>query len=309
MSEQLDLILDAFLDEGPESAPAHLHAAVADEAALTQQLPDRWWRPQRGSGSWRSALAPVVVAVAITGLILVAGAGLLAIEGWLPGIIGGSQAASPNQPNAAQSPITSQATLSPAPTQRIDPQDADYSIGRHWIQVDGVRFAFDIDHRGWERYGNVHLSRSQFGPQGAEGIVYWTAYPNGQDVVACGAWQNNPPTSELATLMERIASAPGLQVLEAPSDTSLGGVAAMHISVRVTEDLGCDPGYLFSWKPKTGGALWEQTAIGDTLEVWAMKTQGRIFFVVAQTNANATDTLMTEMKRIVGSIGFEEPPA
>lgn len=246
----------------------------------------------------RSAFVSFAVAIAVVAVVAVMGAGLISVEGWRSN---GGRGSIPPAP-ASPSPYV---TMSPAPSPEILPSGSDYSIGRHSLTADGVYISFDIPKYRWEPYGTLLISKSERGPQGAEGLIYWTAYPEGQDASACGPWVNNTDTADLDVVAERIATAPGVRVTEPPSDVTVGGVPAKHLVVTVTEDRGCDPGYFFSWKAKTGGALWVKAAVGDNLRMWFMNVQDKIFFIVAQTNAEATYALGAEMEQIVGSIGFE----
>jgi hypothetical protein len=298
---QLDHALEGFLDVGPQAAPEHVHSAIAADLGATGQVRHAWsgWS---GSGDWRSAFSSVAVAVAAIVLVAVLGISLLNMG---PVPLGGDHATPTATPKRSEGTPPPGATATP----EVNWDSADYNRGRHRLEVDGIRFSFVTSTPGWEPYRTIHISKSEFGPQGAEGLVYWTAYPEGEDVWPCGPWFDEPETADLGELAHRVATAPGVEVVEAPSELlrelRFGGVQGRHLVVRVRENLGCDPGYFFSWRAKTGGALWQQANVGDTVWVWILNVDGAPFFVVAETNVEASEALTQEMLEIVSSIRFE----
>ena len=58
-----------------------------------------------------------------------------------------------------------------------------------------------------------------------------------------------------------------------------GGKPAKHVVLRVRKDLGCDPGFFFTWDASWGGAFWKETHAGDTIRVWIVDI-GRTFLVL-----------------------------
>ena len=189
--------------------------------------------------------------------------------------------------------------------------NGDYTPGRHSTTVDSTRFSFAIATSGWEPYpdgggvlGSIHLSKSISGPQGAEEMIYWAGYPNGGEHVPCGDLGGSArPTSALgvATL---VASAPGTALTTAPERVSIGGHAAYRTVVMVQAALGCDPGFFFSWTPLRGGALWTETAVGDTIRVWVVEVDGGLFFIGAVTKPDAEGS-EAEIQQIIDSIEFD----
>ena len=200
---------------------------------------------------------------------------------------------------------------SPQPTTRpgVDSNDADYSLGRHHLTTEGRPFSLEIPALGWEPYGELLIARSEAGPQGAEAIIYWTHYnwmtDHGEtEAVACGPWANQPDLS-VDRLVAQMSTDPGVDLVEASSDVTVGGRSARHLVVTVAADLGCDPGYFFNWRAQTGGALWQMSSVGDTLRVWIVDDSPEPFFIVAVTNSEASQSLEQEVEQIVGSIIFE----
>jgi hypothetical protein len=190
------------------------------------------------------------------------------------------------------------------PTPEVDPQSAAYTLGRHGLTVDGFRFSFDIRRSSWEPYRGYQISTSVRGPQGAEGVIFWAGFPDGLEADPCGLLaQDVGLTTDLVA--EAVATTPGTEVISAPSSVVLGGRPATHVVVAIREDLGCDPGYFYNWKAKTGGAMWDMSVRGDTYKVWIVDVDGRLLFVGAATHADAGTRLEQEMDELVGSIEFE----
>jgi hypothetical protein len=205
-------------------------------------------------------------------------------------------------PSASSSP-TPQATPSPV-TRVLDPDWGNVEIGRNTVSVDGTRFSFDVTDSGWEAYRRILIAKSEVGPQGAEAIVYWTTFPEGTQVVSCGPWSNAPLTT-VDELVDAVMTAPGIEVVAGPSDVSVGARPAKLLTVTVRDNLGCDPGYFFNWRAQGGGALWQMTQVGDTLRVLILRADESPFFVVGQTNADASRWLDDEVEQIMESIRFE----
>ena len=102
-----------------------------------------------------------------------------------------------------------------------------------------------------------------------------------------------------------VSTAPGIEVVSGPSDVTVGGRAAQHVVLVVLKDLGCDPGYFYTWRDRTTGALWPSTNVGDTIRVWIVEVRGTLLFIEAETTTQANAQLEHEIERIVGSIRFE----
>jgi hypothetical protein len=108
-----------------------------------------------------------------------------------------------------------------------------------------------------------------------------------------------------AVLAAAVAATSGTQLLEVPSDVTLGGHPAKYLVLRVRRDVGCDPGFFYSWKDVEGGALWDTTHVGDTIRVWIVAVDGTRLFIQAATTVEADARLRKEVKQIVESIRFE----
>jgi len=142
------------------------------------------------------------------------------------------------------------------------------------------------------------------GPQGADGIIFWTS-PDGDNADACADLLSPTVGRSAADLAAAIAAAPGTELVSGPSDVTVGGRAAKHVVLTVREDVGCDPGYFYTWQDVWWGALWPETNVGDTIRVWIVEVGGTLLFIEAETNQDASSSLVDEIEQIVGSIRFD----
>jgi hypothetical protein len=176
-----------------------------------------------------------------------------------------------------------------------------------------VRFSFKVPTNGWERFriatgkyprGPISLNKSIVGPQGAEAIIYWTSFPNGDYADPCDCLLAPSIGRSAANLAAAVSTAPGTKRLKGPSDVTLGGHPAKYVVLTVRRNVGCDPGFFYSWNDVFGGALWPTTAAGDTIRVWIVAVGGTRLFIAAATTEDASARLKREVKRIVESIRF-----
>jgi len=121
-----------------------------------------------------------------------------------------------------------------------------------------------------------------------------------------------------------MARAPGVKLVKGPTRVTVGGRPARHVVLTVRRELGCDPGYFFSWQPSAPdgecwGACWLETNVGDTISVWIVEdVDGRRLVIEAVTEqpeshidpraipVTRADVLKVEaeIEKIVGSIRF-----
>ncbi len=146
------------------------------------------------------------------------------------------------------------------------------------------------------------------GPQGAEAIIYWTGFPDGDyaDPCAALALPVRPSAADLAAV---VATAPRTDLVTGPAEVSVGGQSAKHVVLTVRKDVGCDPGYFYTWNDIVGGALWPKTNVGDTIRVWIVDVDGTLLFIAGETNTDAGSGLEREIQRIVDSILFDPTPS
>jgi hypothetical protein len=172
--------------------------------------------------------------------------------------------------------------------------------------VGGVPFSFRVPSDGWERKGSISINKSIVGPQGAEAIIFWTSFPDGEYAYPCGKALSPPVGPSVADLAAAVSTAPGTELVTGPSDVTVGGRVAKHVVVlTVREHAGCDPGFFYSWHAGMGGALWTTTGVDTTIRVWIVKVDGIRLFIEAATTPQADSELEQEIQQIVGSIRFD----
>ncbi|HEX6222568.1 MAG TPA: hypothetical protein VF115_15860, partial [Acidimicrobiia bacterium] len=160
--------------------------------------------------------------------------------------------------------------------------------------------------QGWEVFDGVFMSKSTQGPQGAEAIIYWARFPEGALASACAsvsAFWPQPPSA--AALAAAVASMSGIELISGPSDVTVGGLPAKHVALVVREDTGCDPGFFYNWRAQTGGAIWDRTFLGDTINVWIVDVDRTRLFIAGATHADARPDVWEEIQQIIDSIRFD----
>jgi serine/threonine-protein kinase len=178
--------------------------------------------------------------------------------------------------------------------------------GTNALTVDGVPFSFTAPTSGWQRFGNISINKEGSGGQDAEAIIFWTSLPNGDHADPCANLLTGQGGRSVGALASAVARAPGTELVAGPSDVTLGGHAAKHVVVTVRTNLGCDPGFFFTWEDVDLGALWPETSPGDTISVWIVQVDGKRLFIEAETNPDAAD-LEQEVQQIIASISFDRP--
>jgi hypothetical protein len=210
------------------------------------------------------------------------------------------------------------ASSAPTPAGAGPSEDPSVPSFRHAVTEEGVPFSFKVPTTvGWERFssiptdksagGPISLNRSIVGPQGAEAIIFWTSFPDGDYADPCARLLSQKVGSSAADLAAAVSTAPGTELVTGPSNVTLGGRPAKHVALTVREKAGCDPGFFYTWRDVNGGALWPTTGVGDTIKVWIVDVDGTRLFIEAETTKQAGGDLKQEAEQIVESIRFESP--
>ena len=206
---------------------------------------------------------------------------------------------------------------------RRPPTEAPFGSFTHAVTEEGVPFSFRVpiteDPRDpysdtWETFssiptersagGPISLNKSMVGPQDAEAIVFWTSFPDGDYADPCARVWSPPVGSSAADLAAAVATAPGTELVTGPSNVTLGGRPAKHVVLTVRENVGCDPGFFYSWRDVYGGALWPKAA-------WATRSgYGSSMWTVRASSSKpnqprASRDLKREVEQIVESISFD----
>jgi hypothetical protein len=206
------------------------------------------------------------------------------------------------------------ATAQPRPSRSAasaGPASDSLPVFRQTVTEKGVRFSIRVP-RWWEPFssiptkkspkGPISLNRSYVGAQGAEAIIYWTSFPDGDYADPCARELAPSIGQSAANLAAAVSTAPGTKLVKGPLDVTLGGRPAKHVMVTVRKNVGCDPGFFYTWRDGGfGGAFWRTTDVGDTIRVWIVAVGGTRLFIAAATKEDANER---QVKQIVESIRF-----
>ncbi|MGZ8570628.1 MAG: hypothetical protein ACXWW5_00200 [Actinomycetota bacterium] len=210
-----------------------------------------------------------------------------------------------------------QAPASTGPTVASETPTGDSSAERPPFRrlvnsADGVPFSFSVPTYGWERFGSISINKSETGSQGAEAIIYWSSFPDGDyvdyyghDARPCANLLSPQVGRSGADLAAAVATAPGTELVTGPSNVTVGGFPAKHVVLVVRRNVGCDPGFFYRWRGVIGGALWTTTPVSATMRVWIVDVDGTRLFIGAATSFEASSGLDEEIEQIVGSIRFD----
>jgi hypothetical protein len=211
------------------------------------------------------------------------------------------QAAAPTT-TAARDEGENQPTATPT-TAYVD-QIEGLRIGTLSRVVGAVRFSLRVRTSRWERFGAISINKSIAGSQGAEAIIFWATFPDGQYADPCANLLRRPVGPSAASLAAAVATAPGTDLVTGPSDVTVGGRTAKHVVLTVRKAVGCKPGFFYSWQDVEQGALWPRTRVGDTIRVWIIEVGETRLFIEAETSTQADADLEREVEQIVESIRF-----
>lgn len=300
------LVEDWLAEAGSASIPQGLHGQVVDAARRTSQR-----RPTPTLESARRVLGPARLAIDLAAVVVLAVAALNAMALWSPSGGGAAIPSASVEPSALSRPSPTprpRPSDGPADDPEVHPDSADYRLGQHFLTVDGTTFSFTIDAPYWEPWEGFSISKSITGPQGAEAVIFWSAFPDGEKASSC-LGLNRPIGDSPLAIAEALATEPGTELVSPPTQTTVGGRPAVYAAVTVREPVGCDPGFVYSWKAKTGGALWVGTEPGDTIQAWIVEVDGQRLFIGALTSGTTPPAVMPELTAqidaIVASITFE----
>ncbi len=249
----------------------------------------------------------LIVAFGLVALALVIAFLVANIDRPEPGL-----AADPVTPAATPSDSSSTTTPTPAPTPSgtsstsggLRPKGL--RIGTNTVEVRAVTLSFDIPTSGWERFGDLFITKSSQGPQGAEAIIYWTGIGGTNGAHACGQWWGAPPGS-IEDYAKAASKMSGADVVTGPSDVTLSGLTAAHVALIVRKSRGCDPGWFYRWPFVNWGAFWRGTEVGDSVRIWIVDVGRDRIYIEADTHENASRELNREVRQIVESIKLDSP--
>jgi hypothetical protein len=210
-------------------------------------------------------------------------------------------------PRWASIPVVGAPSAGPATTPEAQAGE------RERRDLDGVSFSVEVPDNweipgSWLGPGRVmlnYISASNAGGQAAEAQIFWTGYPPlGAHAFPCSYLRELDPPATVGALADAVAAVPGTELLSR-TDVVVGGHAATKVVFLVRDDVGCDPGFFFSYENTTGGALWPETTPGSTVRVWVVEAGRRVLFIEGKTNDRGESFFEPQIQAIVDSIEFK----
>jgi hypothetical protein len=204
--------------------------------------------------------------------------------------------------------VTPPPTPSPATGDRFPESagpDGALRIGRHPATVEGIPFSFEIPALGWDSQLGFFVSKSTDGHEGAEAVLRWTTFPDGDHSDPCQRVSIPSRLASAAQLGSAMAAIPGLDLVAGPASTIVGDRKAVHFVVKVERDTGCDPAFFYSYDVPGGGALWAATKPGDTIRVWIVEVDDRLMVIEGETRPGVTVEAADDIERMVASMRFD----
>jgi hypothetical protein len=267
-------------------------ARVLDEvlAALDTTPQRRSWWP-----AWRFAhmnsFAKLAIATAAVVAIAVIGYSLLPARDQAD--VGG--------PAASPSP-----SLSPSPAPAAFPPAGVLAIGqRHSITLEGRRVTFTVPTTDWVSNGSYSIDKAAgIGPDGA-GFIFWVDTPDRVFRDPCKQAMGPPIGTSIADLAAGVASVPGVEVVDGPTDATVGGHAAKRIVITIPEDIGCAATDFHLWTSPDDDIGRYASALASTIRTWIIDVDGTSVWFDAETYAGAGPKPGQEIQQIVDSMQFE----
>jgi len=213
----------------------------AKSSCATRQRRSTMRRFANMNNAAKLAIAATAVMVAVVGITLL----------W-PSASASATAQPGSSPTAVSVGVASDSLVAAA----CAPVASLMCASRLTVTENGVRFSFRVPTRrpgGWERFssistdksagGPISLNKSIVGPQGAEAIIYWTSFPQGDYANPCVRLLSPSIGASAAKLATAVSRARGTKLVKGPSDVTLGGRPAKHVVLTVRKSVGCDPGF------------------------------------------------------------------
>jgi len=269
---------------------------------LLDATPQRrsWWPARRIADMNNNAkiaiAAAAVVVVAVIGYNLLPGRG---------GVGGPGISPSPS-PDATPSPA-------PSPTIAVAfPPVGPLAVGRHTFTEDDLEFSLAISSSGWVSRGygadirGGNIKKGSFEQPDSAWVLIWSidgVYDDPCGQVAGPVLSGNPADLAAAVAGLPAATATG------PSDMTIGGYPAKHVTLVYGADAGCAPSSYYPWYNDLAcGAdapcsRW-LSAINSTLRAWIVDVNGTHFWIEAETYEGASPELDQELREMVDSIQF-----
>jgi hypothetical protein len=264
-----------------------------------------------------NSFAKLLIAAAAVVVIAIVGINLLPKTG---GDVGVQPVVSPS-PSASPTPVSSplagyQPSLLPEPTPQAGafPAAGAVKVGTQAFSQSGVRFTMDIATTGWTSRGievapdGGNLTKSAGTGTAGAWMLSWSI--DGVYADPCGHLAAPPAGTSVADLADAVASMPGVEVVTAPTDVTVGGHAAKTVAIRIPADIGCGPSNFFLWydNVRCGSDSpchrWV-SEVEETNRVWIIDVDGTRVWIEAETYKGATPEIVAEVQGMIDSIKFE----
>lgn len=289
-----DRLIRAFLDEGRTQLPDRTYDAIRSDIERTRQrVAFDPWRLTRMNSYLRYAIAAAaVVIVAIIGINV------------LPGVIGQSVGPSAT-PSPSPSP-TPTAVPTPSPTTAGFAPRGGLARGRHTFTSGGLRFSVDIQTAGWISNGSYAIDWGPFlAAESAEFIFWPDAAAVGIFADPCSATKGPSLGTSLPDLAAAVAALPGTDVVEGPTDVTVGGYPAKRVAITIREDIACPPDKFFMWYGPGSNNERYASALGATFHTWIVDVNGTIAWIDGETYKGSGPEQQQLLQDVVDSIQFE----
>ncbi len=295
-SRDPDRLIHAFLTEGQYELADRVYDVLRGEIDETRQ--------RAGIGSWRTPTmlnfaklaiaAAAVVAVAVVGINLLAGNN---------GGVGGG----PTQPPATATPApTPTSAPTPVPTEPGFAPSGPLALGRHTFTSGGLGFSIDIQSAGWVSNGSFGIVQSTGVKTDDLGFIFWPSEAAiGVYADPCAHTQGPVIGAFPAELAAAVAALPGTDLVDGPTDVTVGGYPAKHVAIRVRDDIGCPPMSFYMWYGATPGDARYASELGSTVNSWIVDVNGTIAWIDGETSNGAGPEPQQALQEIVDSIQFE----
>jgi hypothetical protein len=288
--------------EAPDRAPDHLLAASRDRLRATSQR-----RYVDVTAFARLSIAAAIAVVAV-----------VAITEWPPatGPIGSGVAAPPARSTTNTGPSPS-AESSPFLWGDL-PSATDLSTDLRYGTSTGL-VSFSVPTRGW-----VHTccdeimkasSHAAFlaGEEPTATIFFREHSPDGVYADPCRQVRRDPVgrvtetdldhRQHSADLADALATIPGTDLIEGPSDVTVGDLPAQHVAISVRDDTACAGGFFlwYDWDRPSRSA-----SPGETISIWIVDyPRFRLrTWIEAEIAKDAAPDVDREIQQIVESIQF-----
>lgn len=176
---------------------------------------------------------------------------------------------------------------------------------RHTVTLEGHRVTFTVPTADWVSNGSYAIDKTAgIDPDGA-GFILWVDTPDRIFRDPCQQAMGPPIGTSIADLAAGVASVPGVEVIEGPTDVTVGGHAAKRIVITIPEDIGCNATDFHLWTSPADDIGRYATQLDSTIRTWIVDVDGTPVWFDAETYKGAGPKPGQEIQQIVDSMQFE----